>query len=241
MRELMVIISLLMSVSVFAQSERKYIREGNKLYDNKKYADGELAYRKAIDKKPNSFEAAFNVGNSLYKQGKYLDAATQFGNLIEPTKNKDQLAKLYYNIGNSYLKANKLDESISAYKNSLLKNPTDQDTKFNLSYALRLQKQQQNQKKNDDKNNKDNKDNKDKQNQQNQNKKDQNKQDQQNKQNQQQQQKQQQQKGQQGDKQISPEDAQRMLDAIQNDEKDLQKRLEEKKASSEKAKVLKNW
>ena len=105
-------ISLLTTVSLFGQSERKFIREGNKLYDDKKYADGELAYRKALDKKPNSYEATFNVGNSLYKQGKYLDAATQFGSLTGATKDKDKLAKLYYNIGNSYYKANKMGGAI---------------------------------------------------------------------------------------------------------------------------------
>jgi Ca-activated chloride channel homolog len=231
MKELMVFILLLMSASVFAQAERKYIREGNTLYDNKKYAEGEIAYRKALDKKKSSYDATFNVGTSLYKQGKYLDAATQFGGLTESTKDKDKLAKLYYNLGNSYLKADKLEECVKAYQNSLLNNPGDKDTKFNLSYALRKIEQQKQQNK-QDQNKKDQNKDKDKQGK---DKKDQQQKDKQQKQQHQDKQ------GQQGEKQISPEDAQRMLDAVQNDEKNLKKRMEEQKASSEKVKVIKNW
>jgi len=44
--------------------------KSNKLYDDKKYAEGEVAYRKAIDKTPNRMKQRSDVGNSLYKQGK---------------------------------------------------------------------------------------------------------------------------------------------------------------------------
>jgi len=135
-------ISLLSTISIFAQSERKFIRDGNSSYDNKKYAEGEIAYRKALDKNSKSYEAAFNVGNALYKQGKYLDAASQFSTLTEATKDKDKLSKLYYNLGNSYVRANKFDEAIEAYKKALLQNPNDKDTKFNLAYTQHLVKQQ---------------------------------------------------------------------------------------------------
>jgi tetratricopeptide (TPR) repeat protein len=229
-KAIMFFILLMTSASVFGQAERKYIREGNALYDDKKYAEGEIAYRKALDKKQGSYDAAFNVGTTLYKQGKYLDAATQFGGLTESTKDKDKLAKLYYNLGNSYLKADKLEECVKAYQNSLLNNPGDKDTKFNLSYAMRKLQQQKQQNKQDQNKKDQNKDKKDKD-KQNQDKNDQ----------QQKQQQNQDKQGKQGEKQISPEDAQRMLDAVQNDEKNLKKKMEEEKASSEKVKVLKNW
>lgn len=241
MRSIILILISFISLSGFGQTEKKYIRSGNQLYEDKKYADAELSYRKALDKKSNSFESAFNIGNSLYKEGKFPEAATQFGKLTEATTDKELLSKVYHNLGNSYVKAQKLQEGIDAYKKALIQNPSDQDTKYNLAYVQKLLKQQQQQKKDDkDKNkdqqkkNKDNKDDKDKQKQD-----QQKKQDQQNKQDQQQ--NQQKQNQQQQGKQISPQDAQRMLDAVQNDEKKLQKKLEEQKASGEKVKVLKNW
>ncbi len=232
MRTIILITISLISLSVFGQTERKYIRSGNKLYDEKKYTDAELSYRKALDKKPNSFESSFNIGNSLYKEGKFPEAANQFSNLTDATNDKDKLAKVYHNLGNSYVKAKKLQEGIDSYKKALIQNPSDKDTKFNLSYVQRLLKQQKEQKdkdkqdkKNDPKDQKkENKDNKDQQKKDQQKKQDQQKQDQQKQ-----------------EKKISPQDAQRMLDAVQNDEKKLQKKLEEQKASGEKVKVLKNW
>ena len=132
MRGLIVILLLVISVSISAQTERKYIREGNQQYKEGKFGDAENSYRSAISKKSNSFEAAFNTANSLYKQGKYADAAAMYDSLTKWKNNKDMQAKLYYNIGNSYVKAKKLEEGITAYKNSLKNNPKDEDTKYNL-------------------------------------------------------------------------------------------------------------
>jgi len=145
---------------------------------------------------------------------------------------------LQHNIGNSLLKSQKLEESVNAYKNGLKLNPNDADTKYNLSYALSLLKDKQNQQKNDQNNKeqkKDNKQNKDGQN------KDQNKQDNkdqnQDKQNQQNQNQQQQNQKDQQTKQdalkqkpskISKEESERILNALKNNEKDLQKKLRKK-------------
>lgn len=233
MKAILIITISLISFSVFGQTERKYIRSGNKLYDEKKYTDAELSYRKALDKKANSFESSFNIGNSLYKEGKFLEAANQFSNLTDATNDKDKLAKVYHNLGNSYVKSQKLQEGIDSYKKSLIQNPSDKDTKFNLAYVQRLLKQQQEQKEKDKQDKKE--DPKDKK------KEDKDNKDQQKKQDQQKQKDQQKQDQQKQEKKISPEDAQRMLDAVQNDEKKLQKKLEEQKASGEKVKVLKNW
>jgi hypothetical protein len=132
------------------------------------------------------------------------------------------------------LNANKIQESIQAYKNSLKLNSGSKEAKYNLAYAqdlLKLQQQQQQQKDQQDKENKDNK--KDDQNKD-QNKNQDNKQDQ-NQMNQKQQQQQQQQQG------ISKEDAQRLLNAIANDEKNVQEKVKLAKAAQEKVRSLRNW
>jgi hypothetical protein len=71
MKNIIILLFSFISLSVCGQTERKYIRSGNKLYNEKKYSDAELSYRKALDKKADSFESAFNIGNSLYKEGKF--------------------------------------------------------------------------------------------------------------------------------------------------------------------------
>ena len=227
MKKLIFIISVLcLSVGVKAQEERKIIREGNKAYKTKKYTEAEELYRKALEKKPQSLEANYNVGNVLYKQNKYLDAASKYNALSNSTEDKKEKAFIYHNMGNSYLKANKPEESIKAYKESLKLNPTDKETKFNLAYAQRMlmQQQQQQQQQQNDKNDQDKKDDK----KQNQNNDQQDKKDEQQKQEQQ-------------NKNISQEDANRILEAMQNEEKELHKKLKMEKVQKERGKTLKNW
>ena len=218
-------ILVLVAVTAFAQQERKFIRKGNNLYEKENFQESEIQYRKAIDKDKNSYNASFNIGDALYKQEKYEDATKQFSDLTNREMSKEEKAKLYHNIGNSMLQNQKVKESIDAYKEALRNNPNDMDTKYNLAFAQRLlQQQQQEQEQQQDQ-----QDNKDK----NQDKKDQN-QDQQ-EQNEQQQQQQQQQP------QISKEDAERLLQALANDEKKTQDKLKEEKAKSAKVKVVKEW
>ena len=244
---LTVIILLLISLSSFSQAERKFIRKGNDAFEDKDYTQSEVNYRKALETDNNSFEAQFNVGDALYKQEKYEEAARQFGSLTSQDVSDQKLARAYHNMGNSFLQANKLKESISAYKQALRHNPGDVETKHNLTYALRKMKQQQEQqqqKKNQQQQQQDQQKQNQQQNQQ--QKKDQQNQDRQgqNQQNpQDQKEKERNQSPQSGNpqQQISKEDAKRLLQALQNDEQELQKKLKKKKAKSVNVKTTKNW
>ena len=148
-----------------------------------------------------------------------------------------------YNMGNSLLMGGKLQESIEAYKNSLKLKPENMEAKYNLAYAQDLLKKQQEQQKqeqnkqdkqdqnqNKDQNkdkNKDNNENKDQDKKQNDQQED--------NQNQQQQQQRQQEQG------ISKEDAERLLNSIANDEKNVQEKVKLAKAANARVKTLKNW
>lgn len=231
----------------FAQEDHILIREGNKNYEKGKYSDAEQSYQKSLQKKNDSYKGTFNLGDAYYKQGKYKEAINEFQILSNKKTSSDTLAKAYHNLGNSYLKnylsqpkmiANDsmsadrekmLTNGIDAYKNALKNNPNDEDTRYNLSYASRLLKQEQKQnqqnKKDKDKDKKDKKDNKDKDN------KDQNKKDQ----------KQEQKQQQQAQNKISKEDAQRLLEASNNEEKNTQEKLKREKAQGKKAPIEKDW
>jgi len=273
MRQIILITMILfLAVPVFAQKERKFIREGNRDFakgledttslDTVSFSKAEVAYRRALQEKPDNFQWKFNLADALYKQAKPAKAAEEFEQLTKETDNTKDKAKVYHNLGNSLLAQKKIDESIDAYKKSLRLNPNDMETKYNLAYAEKMKQQQKNKKKNkqnqQDKNNKDknkqnkdknkqnkdqNKNNKDKQNQdqkknqdQNKNKQDQNKQNQNNQnQNQQQQQQPQQNK-------ISKQNAEQMLQALQNDEKKTQEKVRKLKAKkAQQYKIEKDW
>lgn len=209
-------------LNINAQSKRNLINDGVNLYEGKKYSDAEVKFKKGLEKDNKMFQGHFNLGDAYYKQGRYDEALQAYKNSLQFTKDKEDEAKVYHNIGNSLLKSKQVKESLGAYAKSLKLNPKDDDTKYNLSYALNLMKQNQQQQKNKNDQNKDK--NKDKQNNQNQNQ--QNNQDQKdkNKDKQNQQQQQQQQKN-----QISKQEAQRILDALKNNEADLQKKLRKMK------------
>jgi Ca-activated chloride channel family protein len=236
-----VIICMLMlfSVSLNAQSDKKFIRQGNREFEKNRFPDSEISYRKAIDKKKESPDAVFNIGDALYKQNKFEDAGKQFIQNINMNDDKSKKSAGLYNLGNSMLKANKLEESIEAYKGSLKLSPDNNEAKYNLAYAQDLLKQQQEQKQQQDKDkqdqNKDNKKEDQKKDQKDQNEKDK---DQKKDQNQNQDKQNQQQQQQQG---ISKDDAQRLLNALANDEKNVQEKVKLAKAAKAKIRTVKNW
>lgn len=226
----LLIVFLLIPLLSFSQNKKTHIREGNKLYKEKKYNDAEVEYRKSLALEKKNHKAIFNLADALYKQEQYDSAAAKFSAIANQNIDQETTAKAYHNLGNSLLKNKNYKESIDAYKQSLRINPKDMDSKYNLEYARKMLIAQQQQQDNNNKENKDNKNNEDNQNQQQQqqdNKDNKNNEDKQN-QNQQQQQ----------DK-ISKEDAKRILQALDQDDKKIQKKL--KKAKPVKIKPEKQW
>lgn len=226
-----------MTLLSWSQQENHLIRSGNKEYNDGNYKKAEIDYIKSTQAKKASHKGFYNLGDSWYMQKNYLEAATAFDTLRTFKMDDETRSKSYYNLGNSLLKAGidsaqlaqkVLPQSIEAYKQSLRLNPADTDAKYNLAYAQKLLDKSQKQQQQQNKDNKDQKDQKQDQQKQDQQKQDQQKQDQQ-KQDQarQDQQKQQQQQGQ--PQQISKEDAERILDALKNDEKQTLEKLTEAK------------
>ena len=246
-KQLIFIGLLLFSLPVAAQQERKDIREGNRLFKSEKFSESEVAYRKAIDVQSNSVPGSFNLGDALYRQEKFEDAGVQFNRVVENNVDKSTKSQAFHNMGNSLLQAGELEDAIEAYKNALRNVPDDMETKYNLAYAQNLKKQQQEQEQQNqdqDQQNQD-KENEDQQDQQNQDQQDQ--QDQQDKEQQQQQnqdqqdQQEEQQEQQPQDGKISKEDAQRLLEALANDEKKVQDKVKKEKAKAKRVRVLKDW
>ncbi|MFZ0280282.1 MAG: tetratricopeptide repeat protein, partial [Bacteroidales bacterium] len=142
---LLVFAFLLIPVFAFAQVEKKYVRQGNREYEKNKYSESEISYRRALDKAKIYPDAVFNTGDALYKQKKYEDAGKQFTENSTMNEDKSKKSAALYNLGNSYLMANKVQESIDAYKSSLKIKPDNQEAKYNLAYAQDLLQQQQQQ------------------------------------------------------------------------------------------------
>jgi len=256
-RKIFLVILLLSNIFVFAQKENKLIRSGNRAYESDDYKEAEIDYLKSLETKNPSHKGLYNLGDALYKQENYLQATAVFDSVVTLDMDRDTRSKAYYNLGNSLLKlaidsaeigGKALPSSIEAYKHSLRNNPDDMEAKYNLAYAQNLLQQQQQQQQQQDQNQDQNQDEQKQDQEQQQQPQDQQEKDQQEQQQQEQQQQEQQQQEQQQQQQqpqpreISKEDAERMLQALKNEEKKTLDNLMKQKAKVAKSsKSEKDW
>ena len=230
------ILSLLLvasAVQVFAQqkTDRDYLRSGNKLYNDSLFIKAEVDYRKALEINPKSTDAMFNLGNALLMQQKAKEAMEQYESVSKIEKDKEKLAQIYHNMGVILQSSKQLPQCIEAYKESLRNNPKDDETRYNLALAQKqLKDQQQNQQNQDQQQQQQQKQEEEKQ--------DQNKDQQEQEQKDQQQQNQQQQ--QQNKNEMSKENAQQLLNAVMQDEKNVQDKVK-KQIQIQGKKLEKDW
>ena len=229
------ILSLLLMASagqVLAQqkTDRDYLRSGNKLYNDSLFIKAEVDYRKALEINPKSTDAMFNLANALLMQQKAQEAMEQYQSVSKIEKDKEKLAQIYHNMGVMLQSAKQLPQCIEAYKESLRNNPKDDETRYNLALAQKqLKDQQQNQQ---------NQDQQQQQQEQKEDKQDQNKDQQEQEQKDQQQQNQQQQ--QQNKNEMSKENAEQLLNAVMQDEKNVQDKVK-KQIQIQGKKLEKDW
>lgn len=235
---------IILSIVVQAQSSAKQIRQGNKAFNEGNFQDAEILYRRALETDTRwEKEAFFNIGNSLYKQQKFEESAELFSKLsVNESLTDSEKAQVYHNLGNSFLMQEKYRESIDSYKKALRINPLDEDTRYNLSYAMKKMQIQQNQ---DQQNNQDQQDKQDQE----------EKQDQKDQQEQQDKDNQKDQKDNQQDKkdddrkenkpqqqpQMSRQDMERMLNAISGKDRQTLEELRDKELQKGEYKPEKDW
>ena len=218
---------LFVAFTASAQTDRQYIREGNKQFRIGDYAKAEVSYRKAVEKNPKNPQAVYNLGNALMAQKKDSAAVQQFEQSAQIETNPMRKSAAYHNMGVICQTHKMYDEAIEAYKNALRNNPNDNETRYNLVLCKHLkkkqdQKQQQNQQNNDDKNKNDDK-KKDDQKDQQKDKKDDKQQQQQQK------------------PQMSKDNAEQLLNAAIQNEKMTQDKMKQQQQKPQRRNVLKNW
>lgn len=217
------------SATALAQQKtaRDYLRSGNKLYRDSLFTKAEVDYRKALDIDPKNTDAMYNLGNALVMQQKAEDAMKMYEGAARIEKDKQKLSQIYHNMGVLLQSSKQLPQCIEAYKQSLRNNPTDHETRYNLALAMKQQQEQQQQQQ-------------DQQQDQKQDQKQDEKQDEQKDQQDQQQQNQQQQQQQQNKDEMSKENAEQLLKAVMQDEKDVQEKVK-KQLQIQGKKLEKDW
>jgi tetratricopeptide (TPR) repeat protein len=258
---------LIAQTLLLAQNPRSDIRKGNEAYRLGEFDKANELYDSHQKDEKYGDVAAFNQANTNFRLEKFEEAVNQYKEIANRTQNKDLKARAFHNLGNSLMKTENYKESVEAYKNALRNNPNDEESRYNLALAKRkLKEQEQQNQENKDDQNKDNEDKKDEDKKDDQDKnenKDENKdqdgdknEDKKDKKEDEKEQKDGDKKDENKDKQqdpdkqqepnanpneLSKEDAQRMLDAMQNNEKGTQEKVNQKRVKVSGKTIEKDW
>lgn len=223
------------------RNERKLIREGNKLYAKKNYAEAEVKYRQAIAENADSEIGLYNLALALAQQAGPDDnienpastthqADSIFKNLVSISKNQPLLSRAFYNLGNIAFNSQQYEQSIEMYKNTLRINPNDDEARDNLRLA---QKMLQNQDQNQDQDDKQDQKQQQEEQQQDQQQDQQDQQQDQQNQNQNQEEKKDDQQQQQQQQSATPDNSEQILNAVQNNERTTQQKVNAQKAKEQ--------
>ena len=215
---------LVSAIPTQAQSDRSNIREGNRLFRSGKHADSEVSYRKAMEKNPRNPQAAYKLGNALFAQKKDSAAVVAYQSGVQLETSAIRKAMGYHNMGVVCQSHKMFSEAIEAYKNALRLNPKDDEARYNLELCKKQQKKQQDKKNQDKKDQKKDQNGKDEK--KDQDKKDQNKD---------------KQKEKQDKNKMSKDNAEQLLNAAIQQEKNTQKRMKDKMQQPRSRKLDKNW
>lgn len=133
---IIIMASLFPAVSV-AQSAVELKREADKKYLEENYSEAEETYRKSLSEE-NSAEALFNLGNSLYQQGEFDEAAEYFSKATEEFDHSGELSDAHYNLGNALFEKSELGPALEAYRKSLIHNPDNRDARNNFMLTKQM-------------------------------------------------------------------------------------------------------
>ena len=240
-----------------------HIFDGNEKADKEEYTEAEKSYRKAISLEPEKEVALFNLGNTHFKDKKYDEASQRFFQTQKFASSKQGKHRAFHNMGNVYMQKKEYQKAVEAYKNALRNNSKDEETRYNYALAKELlenEKPPEEQEQDDQKDQKDKKDQKDQENDQDgdQENKDQknpekegdqgdesddkgdpNKEGNQNKEQKPKEQKPQNNRPKRG--QLSPQQVESLLEAMNNQEKKVQDKINAKKIKGAPARGKKDW
>ncbi len=228
---------------------RKALREGNKEYKSERYVDAEIEYRRAQDEDMRSSDAAYNLGNSLFRQNKNEEAQKQYKFVEDHETDKEKKAMAWHNSGNICMANEDYKGAVNAYRNSMKNNPNDEETRYNLALAQWLLKkeEEENQDNQNQNQEQEQEQEEEQEEQQNQDKNDQNEDQEQNQEQNQDQESQDQEEEkeeeqQQDSSQMSQEQAEQILEALMQEERETQEKVQLQEQQKAKQQVTdKNW
>lgn len=227
-----VIMMMTFSMSASAQNTANdYIRRGNRCYRDSDFVKSDVYYHKAIDADGRSGLAYYNLGCSRLQQHKAKEAMEAFEHAVKIEKDPSRLAKAYHNMGVILQSQKQLKEAMQCYMQSLINNPHDDETRYNFVLCQRQLKEDENNQNQDNKQDENGNDEKDEKQQGEQEQKDQPEQQEQN----------QEQQQQPKENEMSKENAEQMLQAAMQDERQTQDKMKKQQVQPQRRRLQKQW
>src|SRR5690606_13682153 len=134
-KNFLIILMALFSLNVFSQKKTTYLKDGNKNFNQQNYVDAEANFRSEQSRAEDKTVAAYNLGNSIYKQNSFEESKYAYQKALEKATNKAEKHKIYHNLGNVLMKEKNYQGAVEAYKNALRNNPYDEQSRYNLAVA----------------------------------------------------------------------------------------------------------
>lgn len=135
-----------MTSTVLGQEElKRELYRGQQRFDKEDYAGALEHYQQAVDHHPLDFKARYHLANTYFRLNEYEKAVDHYLRVAELSPTAQDRSRVQHNLGNALMMNQQLDEAIAAYQQGLRLSPSDEDTRYNLAYALRLKQQQQRQ------------------------------------------------------------------------------------------------
>ena len=261
-------IFILLSFCGFSQDQEKTFTQTNDLISQandlvqEDFVNAEVEYRKAISKTPSNTIGTYNLGNAYYESGLYDEALLRHMEAATSASSKNDRHRAFHNIGNVLMKQNLCQEAVEMFKNALRNDPTDEETRYNFALAKECAEQQgqgdddENEDENEDEKENEDKEDKKDDGDENEDKKDEEGNDEEKKNDgddkeddngkpdekegdkapQKEDQKKEQQQG-----KLSPQQVKNLLEAMNNQEKKVQEKINAKKAKGPKVRTEKDW
>jgi tetratricopeptide (TPR) repeat protein len=140
MKNYILYILLIFSFAVVAQEKDKTLPKANEEYAQKQFVEAEANYRISHSKFPKRIVAPFNLGNAMYKQNQAAEAKFAYTTALTNTKSRVQRHKVFHNLGNVFMQEKNYSNAVEAYKNALRNKPSDEETRYNYALAKKMLK-----------------------------------------------------------------------------------------------------
>ncbi len=156
MRNLIIFGFILFSVVIFAQEKDTHLPKANEEFTAKNYTEAEADYRISQSKTPKNAISSYNLGNAIYRQNQSSEAKNSYIRAIEKSKTRAEKHLAFHNLGNVFMNEKNYTQAVETYKNALRNDPSDEETRYNYALAKKMLKD--NPPKDDKKDKKDKKD-----------------------------------------------------------------------------------